>query len=328
MKRNALLIGAFVIAALAMSVAGVLWLTGNDLFKRQQEAMIFYRGNVTGLYVGAPVGFRGVAIGQVEDIDIQIDGATLKALVAVRIRLRTDALRFDGAGKSAPVDLRALVQRGLRARLVAQSFVTGQKAIELDFVPDAPIALRGDSSKPEIPAVAERFGALIDQVAELPLRDTVQEIRDTVNELRGTLVSVQHALDGTQTVLAGVADEIKSAGAASRTTLQAATDAIKQVQVDSAATLASIAQLSDTARQTVLGAQPDLQRTLAGTREAAESARVAMTRIGEMTAPNAALRSDLDAAMRDLSQAARGLRDWSELLEEKPNAVIFGNKRE
>jgi paraquat-inducible protein B len=328
MKRNALLIGAFVIAALAMSVAGVLWLTGNDLFKRQQEAMIFYRGNVTGLYVGAPVGFRGVAIGQVEDIDIQIDGATLKALVAVRIRLRTDALRFDGAGKSAPVDLRALVQRGLRARLVAQSFVTGQKAIELDFVPDAPIALRGDSSKPEIPAVAERFGALIDQVAELPLRDTVQEIRDTVNELRGTLVSVQHALDGTQTVLAGVAGEIKSAGAASRTTLQAATDAIKQVQLDSAATLASIAQLSDTARQTVLGAQPDLQRTLAGTREAAESARVAMTRIGEMTAPNAALRSDLDAAMRDLSQAARGLRDWSELLEEKPNAVIFGNKRE
>ena len=47
-----------------------------------------------------------------------------------------------------------------------------------------------------------------------------------------------------------------------------------------------------------------------------------------MTAPNAALRSDLDAAMRDLAQAARGLRDWSELLEEKPNAVIFGNKRE
>ena len=31
--------------------------------------------------------------------------------------------------------------------------------------------------------------------------------------------------------------------------------------------------------------------------------------------------------MRDLSQAARGLREWSELLEEKPNAVIFGRDR-
>ncbi|HZT55590.1 MAG TPA: MlaD family protein [Burkholderiaceae bacterium] len=328
MKRNALLIGAFVLAALAMMVLGVLWLSGNDLFKKQQEAMIFYRGNVTGLYVGAPVGFRGVAIGQVENIDIQVDRDTLKALVPVRIRLRTAALHFHGTEKGTPVDLPTLVQRGLRARLVAQSFVTGQKSIELDFVPNTPSTLLGDSSKPEIPALAERFGALIDQVAELPLRDTVQDVRDTVKELRGTLASVQQTLDGTQKVLASAASEFTQAGAASRATLKAAAEAIRQVQVNSAATLASITQLSDAARQTVLTAQPDLQRTLAGTREAAESARVAMNRVAEMTAPDAALRADLDAALRDLSQAARGLRDWSELLEEKPNAVIFGNKRE
>jgi len=328
MKRNALLIGAFVISALAMIVLGVLWLNGNDLFKKQQEAMIFYKGNVTGLYVGAPVGFRGVTIGQVEDIDIQVDKDTLKALVPVRIRLRTDALRFNGADKSAPVDLPTLVQRGLRARLVAQSFVTGQKSIELDFVPNTPSTLLGDSSRPEIPALAERFGALIDQVAELPLRDTVQDIRDTVKELRGTLTSVQRTLDGTQKVLASASGEVAQAGAASRETLRTATEAIKQVQINSAATLASISQLSDSAKQTVLAAQPDLQRTLAGTREAAESARLAMNRVAEMTAPDASLRADLDAALRDLSQAARGIRDWSELLEEKPNAVIFGNKRE
>ncbi|KQW40207.1 MlaD family protein [Rhizobacter sp. Root404] len=328
MKRNALLIGAFVIAALAMVVIGVLWLSGNDLFKKQQEAMIYYKGNVTGLYVGAPVGFRGVSIGQVENIDIQVDSATLKALVPVRIRLRTDALHFSGADKGAPVDLPTLVQRGLRARLVAQSFVTGQKSIELDFVPNTPATLIGGGTRPEIPALAERFGALFDQVAELPLADTVQEIRDTVKELRGTLTSVQRTLDGTQKVLASASNEVGQAGNASRETLRVASEAIKQVQVNSAATLASITQLSDATKQTVIAAQPDLQRTLAGTREAAESAKVAMNRVAEMTAPDAALRADLDAALRDLSQAARGLRDWSELLEEKPNAVIFGNKRE
>ena len=328
MKRNALLIGAFVLAALAMIVVGVLWLSGNDLFKKHQEAMIFYKGNVSGLYVGAPVGFRGVTVGQVENIGIQVDGSTLKALVPVRIRLQADALRFNGAGKGQPVDLPTLVQRGLRARIVAQSFVTGQKSIELDFVPDTPATLLGDSSKPEIPALAERFGALIDQVAELPLRDTVEDIRNTVKELRGTLASVQATLDGTQKVLESASGQITAAGAASRDTLKAATDAIRQVQVNSATTLNSITQLSDAARGTVVGAQPDLQRTLAGTREAAESARLAMNRVAEMTAPQASLRADLDAAGRDLSQAARGLRDWSELLEEKPNAVIFGNKRE
>ena len=328
MKRNALLIGAFVIVALAMIVVSVLWLSGNNLFSKRQEAMIYYKGNATGLYVGAPVGFRGVTIGQVEQIGIQVDRDTLKALVPVRIRLQADALRFNGEDKSVPLDLPTLVQRGLRARLVAQSFVTGQKSIELDFVPNTPSTLLGDSSKPEIPALGERFGALIDQVAELPLRDTVQDIRDTVKELRGTLGSVQHALDAAQAVLASTSTELAQTGAESRVTLKVATEAIKQVQLNSAATLASITQLSESARATVSAAQPELQRTLAGTREAAESAKVAMNREAEMTAPNASLRGDLDAAVRDLAQAARGLRDWSELLEEKPNAVIFGNKRE
>jgi paraquat-inducible protein B len=327
MKRNALLIGAFVLAALAMVVVGVLWLSGNSLFTKQTEAMIFYKGNVTGLYVGAPVGFRGVAVGQVEAIGIQVDRDTLKALVPVRIKLQADALRFNGS-KDTPIDLPTLVQRGLRARLVAQSFVTGQKSIELDFVPNTPSTLLGDSSRPEIPALAERFGALFDQVAELPLRDTVQDIRDTVKELRGTLTSVQQTLDGAQEVLTSVSGELAKAGAESRVTLKAATAAIGQVQANSAATLASITQLSEAARGTVLAAQPDLQRTLAGTREAAESARLAMNRVAEMTSPTASLRGDLDASLRDLAQAARSLRDWSELLEEKPNAVIFGNKRE
>jgi paraquat-inducible protein B len=327
MKRNALLIGAFVIFGLALSVMGVLWLSGNDLFRKQQEAMIFYQGNVSGLYVGAPVAFRGVAVGQVESIGIQVDAKTLEAVVPVTVRLQADALRFKGGNEA--LDLPSLVRRGLRARLVAQSFVTGQKSIELDFVPGTPPTLIGNNTgKPEIPALGDRFGALIDQVAELPLRDTVQEVRATVQELRETLASVQRTLDGTQQVLAGASSQIAQAGAASRDTLKAATEAIRQVQANAAGTLTSITRLSDATRQTVLAAQPDLERTLAGTRDAAESARLAMNRVAEMTAPNAPLRGDLDAAVRDLSQAARGLRDWSELLEEKPNAVIFGNRRE
>jgi len=327
MKRNALLIGSFVVAALVMIVVGVLWLSGNSLFSKQQEAMIYYKGNVSGLYVGAPVTFRGVAIGQVEAIGIEVDRESLKALMPVRVRLKAEALRYNGA-KDTPSDLPALVQRGLRARLVAESIVTGQKAIELDFAPGTPATLVGHSSIPEIPALAERFGALIEQVAQLPLAETVQEIRDTARELRGALVSVQQTLAGAQAVLDSASKQLTQTGAESRVTLQAATEAIHAVQANSAQTMASITQLSEAARSTVLSAQPDLQRTLAGTREAAEAARVAMNRLAEMTAPNAALRSDLDAAMRDLSQAARGLRDWSELLEEKPNAIIFGSKRE
>jgi paraquat-inducible protein B len=53
-----------------------------------------------------------------------------------------------------------------------------------------------------------------------------------------------------------------------------------------------------------------------------------MRRVNELAQPGAPLRSDLDAAVRDLSQAARGLREFSELIEEQPNAVIFGRRRQ
>ncbi|HET6599399.1 MAG TPA: hypothetical protein VFG60_05500, partial [Burkholderiaceae bacterium] len=221
----------------------------------------------------------------------------------------------------------ALVQRGLRARLVAQSFVTGQKSIELDFVPDTPATLLGDGRLPEIPALADRFGALIDQVADLPLRDTVKEIRETVKELHGTLVGMQKALDGAQSVLTSTASELSQTGAEARRTLQVASEAIRQLQQSSSVTLASITELAQASHDTVVAARPELQNTLTSAREAAESARLAMNRVAEMTAPGAPLRGDLEAAVRDLSQAARGLRDWAELLEEQPNAVIFGNRR-
>ena len=327
MKRNALLIGAFVIAALVMIVAGILWLSGASLFRQQQHALVYYRGNASGLYVGAPVTFRGVQVGQVDSIGITVDRDTLKALIPVHVRLNTGPVRFTG-NQDTPVDIPTLVQRGLRARLVAQSFVTGQKAIELDFVPNTPSTLVGDGKDPEIPALADRFGALVDQVAELPLRDTVQEIRDTVKELRGTLISVQHTLDGAKDVLGSTSTQLAKTGDDARVTLKTANDAIHQVQASTSATLASITRLSDASRDTLQTAQPELQRSLVTAREAAESARLAMDRVSEMTAPGASLRGDLDGAIRDLSQAARGLRDWSELLEEKPNAIIFGNRRQ
>ena len=240
----------------------------------------------------------------------------------MRAHLQPDSVRFsDGALAPGPPDLPQLVRRGLRARLVSQSFVTGQKFVDLDFLPDTPARLTGAGRETEIPALPERFGNLIDQVATLPLRETVQELRDTLHALQQTLVRTQNTLDF-------AAKALQDVSADARQTQRVASTAMRQVQDSATATLASVARLSETSRETVLAAQPELQRTLAGAREAAQAAKLAMGRVAEMTAAAAPLRSDLDAAVRDLSQAARGLRDWSELLEEKPNAMIFGSGRQ
>lgn len=197
MKRQGLIVGSFVIGALALVVAAILWLSGTSLFHTQLRAVVHFRGSVSGLYIGAPVTFRGVQVGQVEQIDIHVDHGSLEASIPVRLRIRPDAVTFSRGGDDA-VDLPGLVQRGLRARLVAQSFVTGQKSIDLDFVPDSPLpqVLRpGPGGEAEIPAVADRFDALFDQLAQLPLRDTVEDLRLTLQALRQTLEGTRVALD-------------------------------------------------------------------------------------------------------------------------------------
>jgi len=326
MKRPALAIGVFIIAALVLVVGGVLWLSGSNLFERRVNAVIYFQDSVAGLYKGAPVTFRGVAIGTVENIGLQVDLRTLKGRIPVTIGISPDVVTYYG-GNGAPIpkmDVAAAVQRGLRAKLVSQSLVTGQKSIELNMLADAtPVAVVA-GPPPEIPVVADRFGALVDQLAELPLRDVIDELRATMTSFRTTMTAMQGTLVAANAALGTANRTVAGVGSQARATLSVASAAITRVQDNSTLALAAVTRLADNTNATVTSVRPDLLRTLSGTREAAESARVAMVRVAELTDPRAPLRSDLDQAAADLAQAARSLHDWSDLIDQQPNAIIFG----
>ncbi len=317
-KRNALLAGLFIAAAVVLIVASVLAVGGASWFSTRIPARVYFQGSVRGLYVGAPVTFRGVKVGEVESIGIQIDAKTLEALIPVRVSLSPGAVRWGDQSATRPGDLPELVKRGLRAKLALQSVVTGQMGIDLDFNPQAPLVFNNPQSPdPEIPAIKDRLDALIEQVADLPVRDLAMDMHRTVQTLEQTLKSTQSAIDR-------ASRELGSTSAEARKTLQAATLALQDVQAQSRATLVSVQQLSDASRQTVLQAQPELQRTLEGTRDAAAAARLAMRNVADLTAPGAPMRADLDAALRDLALTTRSLRSFSEQLERQPNSILFG----
>jgi phospholipid/cholesterol/gamma-HCH transport system substrate-binding protein len=68
MKRtNEFAVGLAVLLALALVVAGALWLSETDVNKKQVNALARFR-TVGGLGVGAPVTLRGVKVGRVEAI--------------------------------------------------------------------------------------------------------------------------------------------------------------------------------------------------------------------------------------------------------------------
>jgi paraquat-inducible protein B len=327
-KNPALAIGGFVVAALVLAVGGVLWLSGSHLFERQVKAVIYFKGGVAGLYKGAPVTFRGVPLGQVESIGLEVDPKTRTARIPVHVRLSTDVVTIRGSQDTAQSlpNLQEAVRDGLRAKLVSQSLVTGQKSIELNIVPDAPPVVLVPGALLEIPAMADRFDSIEGQLADLPLRDVVQELRSTMSALRATMATADATLVSASATLVAAGREIGAVGLQARQTMTVAGAALVRVQGNADLALASVTRLADNADGTVTAIRPDLVRTISEARAAVESAHLAMSRVAELTAPDAPLRSDLDGAVADLAQATRGLRDWSDLLQEQPNAIIFGRR--
>ena len=323
MKRHAFLVGAFVLLALVLVVAGVLTLNKSGWFHTRHQAVVYFDDSVKGLYIGAPVTFRGVKMGEVTRIGVEVNQQTLVARIPVTLTLGTESLQMDsGSGQTQELDLAELVKRGLRARLILQSVVTGQTAIELDFRPDLPgrLLAGGKGPVPEIPTMQDKLDALITQVQELPLGEMVAELRQTVRTLSDTLKASQSAIEKSS-------QQLNATSVQARQTLATADAALKNVEAQTTLTLQSLQQLSDTTRGTVTQMQPALQQTLQETRLAAEGARRAMQDLAAVAAPGSPLRTDVNAAVSDLSQAARSLRSFADQVEREPNSLIFGGSQ-
>ena len=323
MKRAGFWVGTFVMAALALIVGGILAVGQTGLFNQQHDAVVYFDGSVKGLYVGAPVSFRGVKVGEVRRIGLVVDGDSLDTRIPVEIALQTGtALRIQSNGsRDGELDIADFVQRGLRARLSLQSFVTGQMGVELDFRADTPPTLLGGGRNklPEIPTTQDKLDALIAQVQDLPVADLMAKLLRTLDTLDQTLLVTQRTLQTS-------GREINATAAQTRATLGTVSEVLKDVRTQTQATLVSVQTLAEASTKTVTQAQPDIAQTLLHTRQAADAAQLAMSRIAELSAPGAPMRADLESALADLSQTSRSLRSFADQLDRHPSTLLFGGK--
>jgi paraquat-inducible protein B len=192
---NPALLGAFVIGALALAVAGLVVLAGGKLFQPARLWVAHFDESVKGLVAGAPVTFRGVRVGAVKEIRVLLDPRAARLQTPVIFTI--EANRFATAD-GRPVDFgtdqsvaQRLFAQGLRAQLEMQSFVTGQLSINLDFHPDAPpLPLRdAPGAYPEMPTVLSRAAALGRSLEELNLPELVQEVRSAVKSAEQVIAS-------------------------------------------------------------------------------------------------------------------------------------------
>jgi paraquat-inducible protein B len=360
-KPNPAWLGAFVVGAVILAVAGLVIFGGGRFFRSTQTWVAYFDESIKGLAVGAPVTFRGVKIGSVTSIKVVLDPKSVSARTPVYFELdpsrvvvaggeESRFLRADRAGAPRAFEL------GLRAQLETQSFVTGQLAINLDFRPGTPIKFSGEQDKyPEFPTIPSTMSALGKGLEEVNLGELAKEaqavlqgISRLVNgpEIMTALASANSALEGAKRLMASGETNISKLGTAFEGTAAKATDTLQDVQalvrrVDKQTVPALNGTLQDTQQlvrrvhaETLPAANQvltDLRPLVADVRQAVGRARVVLERaettlvsVDGALEENSPLGYQIKTTLADVSAAARAFRNLSSYLERYPDAVIFG----
>lgn len=193
--------------------------------------VMHFNGSVRGLTEGAPVQMRGIPIGRVIDINLELDKKTAEIRVPVTVELEPSRIRsINEDNKLSDEDvMEQLIKKGLRAQLQMGSLVTGQLLIDLDFHPESnkSTTLKHHRSYREFPTTASSFEEfthsaqiIMDKLAKLPLDKLTDEINQTLTSLQETskaVTAMMNTANGTLTTakitLGNASGTIKSAQA-------------------------------------------------------------------------------------------------------------------
>ncbi len=181
-QANKTVIGIFVVGAIALVVVAIVILGSGKFFRKTNKAVCYFEGSVGGLNVGAPVVFRGVRIGSVTDIILQVESA--KLIFTIPVYIEIEPQRFEVIGTRTGQwgqNLKIFIDRGLRASLETQSIVTGQMQVGLDFKPEKPAKFVGaDTKTPEIPTVPTPMQELAQKIQKIPIEQIFENLNSTL----------------------------------------------------------------------------------------------------------------------------------------------------
>jgi paraquat-inducible protein B len=324
-KISPAMIGAFMLGALALIVIAILVFGSGRLFRQTRTFVLYFDNSVNGLRVGAPVKFKGVEIGSVKDIRLQLEEGGEVNKIPVIIEIDLKKLTSRGATTAPAVDREAFnefIDYGLRGQLEMESLVTGLLYVAFDFFPGTPIILvqqaNADNKYPEIPTLPTTLeqakGALtrvISKLEDIDFKELGANLQATLKGLNRTVNSPE--IESVLRSLARVMPKVDEAVVNIRNLAGTMDDKVKILADD-------LQHTSGDARLALKQAGDALKQT----EETMKRAEAAVANIETLSDLDSPVNYELVKGLRDVSSAARSLRALTDYLERNPRAPIFG----
>lgn len=350
-RANPMVIGAFVVGAIALLLVALLVWGGTGLFRPKVHYVLFFDAAVTGLNKGASVLARGVKIGEVTDIQLRWG---MHGIVGVYVTLEPSALKGIAEGGPRQALERAVREEGVRAQLRMQSFVTGVLYVALDRKPDSPIVLRGlDPRVPELPTIPtdlevwtaklERFAEKIEKIPLNQIGETaavlLQDVKGIVEskETQALVRNANAALVDARTLVRRVDAQIDPLMGQLKGTLARVDPVATEAEATLKAAQGAIADLRpaiDNMRSLAarLDAQADplltsIRKTSDTARATLDRAQVTLGGVERTLDQESPLGFELFETMQELRGAAHSLRSLADYLERVPDAPVYGVRR-
>ncbi len=311
-QANRMMIGFFVVIAVIIMAASLVVFGSGKFFKKTEKCVLYFDEPVKGLSVGAPVLFQGVQIGSVVSIALIVDPANLLVKIPIVIEYELDRFKVPiehEVSRDPRKTVPKLIEKGLRAQLGMQSFITGQLLIEIGFFPEASIC--------HPPAQVDKEHK--DYIAIPTCKSTGAKLADALEKL--DLEALRKKLEST---LAGVDrlvnnPDLTAGIKALKDTLQEASKLVKRVdrKVDPLAddlkkTVKDIGKLARDADAKVAEITTDLNKTMSSARG--------------VLSEDSPLIVELQNTLKEISVMSRSFRQLADYMEQHPETLIRGKK--
>lgn len=311
-RVNPTLIGAFVVGAVALIITAFLLLGNVGLFEDREKVIMYFTGTVEGLNKGAPVNVRGVKVGAVIDIDIEIHPLDGEFYIPVIVQFEPDAVQDVQTIEMEDPDqdrLEYLIEEhGLRAQLKLLSILTSQMAIELDYHPGTEINYLGDGEMSEIPTIPMTFEKLGKKLEDVPIDQILNDITSTLAAIN-RIISSPDAME----LMSTLNNTMKSIDELARNidnNLQPLADNTND-------TLRSINSLAQNLNSNV-------QPLADNTKSALLDAQKALRNLEALLNEDSTQLYNLNVALEEIVNAARSIRIFAETIERQPETLLRG----
>jgi paraquat-inducible protein B len=306
-QANRMMIGGFVVLAVIILAASLVIFGSGQFFKKTNTYVLYFDESVKGFSVGAPVLFQGVQVGSVTSIVLQADFVKMKTQIPVIIEIEPDRWQVRAGERNYRKNAAKLIEMGLRAQLIMQSFITGQLMIQLDFYPKAtvcfaPAQMDKDYADyvviPTCTSAGERLAKALGDLdlkgLEKNLNSSLAGIDRLVNnpDLAASILALKDTLGDTRKLLTRVDRQVDPVA-----------DDLKK-------TVKDFGELARNLDGRVGGVATGLDKTMSTARG--------------VLSEDSPLRVELENTLKEISAMSRSFRQLASYLDQHPEALIRG----